>query len=176
MTMTQFGRRQIAQPTELSSGGSWGALDGVLMRGAGGLAPLTRRGFIGATAAVAVSAAAGMTGLLGTFSSPAGATGSCAHHCGPSPYCDGSDCDTSSSKCATADLNYASSSTCTSTTANYWQETWCPPNCSTNTGIYQCHDCCGQVQPTGATHCSGGYLGLCGFYWRCICKVKVGSC
>lgn len=131
-----------------------------------------RRKFLADIGRVAFTA--GLTGGLLSigYGDVAGAFGTCASPCGPSPLCASGECSTSAYGVCTGgayERAYGGSS-CKTTDANWWPEDWCTSSCST--GEFRCHDCCGQYWS------STGSCSNCGSEtrWKCICRVKTASC
>lgn len=141
-------------------------LDGFVIRTA---SAFTRRQFLRNAGTVALGAALSAA-LIGTeFSGVALATGTCASPCGPSPLCDGANCN-GSGQCGTGTPNCQNrpynSGNCGSGN-NCWTEPYCP-GCAQNHGSFRCCDCCCPNAPQSGgscTGCSGGST-----KWKCICR------
>ena len=142
---------------------------------------ITRRRFLNRAGQLGIGAGLTM-GLLGTrFSLPAGATGTCTTHCGPSQYCNYDECNSGNTGYCTQPGGVrrgpwsSGGPGCWNGLDNCWVETWCPPNCSKAPGVYTCCDCCshhsmGYTTPCAPSTCLGATL------YKCICKVKTGNC
>ena len=169
--------RPLSQAPESSEAKSvLSGLDRFLQETSGRAASgINRRKFLGGVGAAAAGLVTAGVSAWPSWS-PAYAEGSCSHACGPSNYCNSSDCNfdnPSQGYCNVIPRIYGTY-TCTNGSGNVWYECYCGGGCSSQ-GVVGCHDCCGENN-VGSGSCNGGYYGVCGLYYNCICKGQVANC